>query len=221
VHRVDDLTQGGWLDVNFDKFSDRVCCVALHNGGTLFILDTIDKVYTTTWDVVPDAVDELLRHRSKKLPQARFVALGTNDRFYVQFDNGTSEWGGTPESFDDAIHASDSSVEYVSFGDGDGNYEHHEYWYIQFRDGSADWSAEMPPDFVSAYNDVEHIAKVSLGSDDGFAILSANGTCFLGEHCSYALHYAAMLYAIPDDGTITDIVLGSSADEYCIRYNLD
>merc|ERR1712112_431231 len=74
-----------------DMFRDSCTCIAIGETTTLMIYEDGNYCYTSG---LTHYLYELLDGRQSGHSKPTYVALGSQDRYYVKFANGKSEWVG-------------------------------------------------------------------------------------------------------------------------------
>lgn len=84
-----------------EKFSDRVTCMAMAETATLLIYDTGDPFFTPG---LTSSLYKTLKKWSGRGDQqgATYVAMGSHDRYFAQRADGTLDWEGGSDEFDEA-----------------------------------------------------------------------------------------------------------------------
>lgn len=65
---------------------------------------------------LPRQLYNKLHGRAYELPSPTFVALGSQDRYYIHFADGKAQWCG-PDSLTEVLHETDSTVKCIAFGE--------------------------------------------------------------------------------------------------------
>ena len=194
---------------DLDKMFDRTCsCIAMSEYATIFLYDSTtakDWAYT---EGLPKWLHNKLNGRASSHPAPTYCAMGTRDRYYIEFDNGSSEWVCASAGFVTAVNRRGKYVNRVAFGDG----ELGESWFVLFDDGSYEWN-NMPCalEAMLASKKGVDIKELSLGPDDEYFLLRGTGTCqFSGS--------AAFLKAMKKwaGGGVKSVLFGR--ESYLIRY---
>ena len=165
---------------------------------------------------VPKQLYNAVNGRQKSLPKPEYVVIGTGDRFYIRFADGSSRWEGEDDDFSEAIHDSDSDVDKVAFGsDGDQN----SYWFILFRDGSAEWHPDLPADLVECVlqEDCADVRDVTLGPDGQWFLIWEDM-----DWASSGLFYSLCdaVNTLQDQGReIRQLLFGCTPRDWLIRYS--
>eukprot|EP00965_Chrysotila_dentata_P187778 6172344-Pleurochrysis_carterae.AAC.2 len=118
------------IDVSFDG---QTLCVALNPSDGVFLVDESGN-YTHSGGLPQHLYKVLKKEKSKKEKRKpAYVALGSDDRYYIRFTNGTSQWVGDGKSFDEAVFDGESNggIRSVAFGKPGS-------WFIVYGNGS--WS---------------------------------------------------------------------------------
>jgi hypothetical protein len=82
------LSNGEVVERNFDE---GVTCVAINGAATVMLYEHGGWAYTSG---LPTHLHNKLNGRQRTLPSPTCVALGTQDRYYIRFADGKSQWVG-------------------------------------------------------------------------------------------------------------------------------
>ena len=77
---------------------------------------------------LPAGLHKKLHTRALSHPSPTYFSIGTENRYYVHFANGKSEWVG-PKSMSETLHEQDRTVRSIAFGDSWDSY------FVVFTDG--------------------------------------------------------------------------------------
>ena len=156
------------------KHIEDVRCVAMGGEATLMIRDDGRWYYTP--DVPTDFFESNMRGlRGKK---CIYVAMGSNDRWYCKFDDGSHWWGSdVPDDLSDAIDENSSLVNYMAFG------EDYDSYFVMFENREYTWNnVPSAVDRVLSYKGRNRSALkfVSLGPNGEYFIRLENGRMWWG-----------------------------------------
>jgi hypothetical protein len=212
VVRTNRGTGGSWGGLresndfrhNFDRFST---CIAIGDDTHITLYEDGRYAYSSG---MPDGIIRLLRTRSPSHPAPDYVALGSQDRYYIHFTNGKSEWVG-PESMTTNLQNCSKKVKCVAFGEG------FDAYCIVFNDG--DFCYEGIPygldAKIKARRNKCDVEKITLGPEGEWGLWTKNGRAWWGG-ISPAL--TDSINTVHNDGnTITDLLFGGDGS-YFIRY---
>ena len=151
-----------------NMFSPRVACVAMGGAATLMLYDNGSFTYTGG---LAEGIHKKLHTRAASHPKPAYVALGSQERYYVNFTNGKSEWSG-PEYLGDAIHGQTSSPVCVAFGEEWGSY------FVLFGNGA--YESQNVPSGLKEFLNIKRVKKygvkwVSLGPNGEYFIEDNSG----------------------------------------------
>lgn len=95
---------------------DDLICIACGGKSTVFLYDFAGGWACTSG--LPTLLYNKLNGRQHMLPKAKYVALGSQDRYYISFEDGKSEWVGCEEmtTFLQSEEDLDREVVSVAFG---------------------------------------------------------------------------------------------------------
>lgn len=127
------------------------------------------------WLSIPKLLDNKLRGRQASLPPPTYVAIGSCDRYYVQFADGQSQWVAS-DWFGDNIKSTDCSVKTVAFG------ESYESYFIVYSGGSFSYN-DVPEGLVERMESRGNLCDlefVSLGPDGEWFVSAQNGRAWWG-----------------------------------------
>jgi hypothetical protein len=93
-----------------DMFDKTVTCVATNGNATLMLYDTGAWAFTSG---ITKLLHNKLNGRSNRLPSPTYVAMGSQNRYYIEFADGKSEW---VASDDAGRELNENSVASIAFG---------------------------------------------------------------------------------------------------------
>ena len=164
-----------WLsdaDSVSEMFRDDVTCVATNGTATIMLYE--DGGWAFTGGLTKYLYNKL-NGRQKSLPSPDYVALGSMDRYYIQFADGKSEWCGCDE-LTKTLNESSRCVKTVAFG------EAWDSFFVVFDDGC--WACRAVPDGLSkklkARDKKADLKCVSLGGDGAWYLEAMNGKSWWG-----------------------------------------
>eukprot|EP00755_Sulcionema_specki_P013875 Sspe_Gene.55166::Locus_30373_Transcript_1_1_Confidence_1.000_Length_1480::g.55166::m.55166 len=151
-------------------FTPEVRCVATNGEGTIFIYDSGRWRYM---GYIPPGLYKLLKGRSGNLPQPTYVALGSSDRYYIQFADGSAQWVG-PDSMTEDVDTEDVAT--VAFG------AEYDSYFVVYRTGGYAWCGI--PDglahLLQSRQDRQDLTCVSLGDLGEWYVAARNGRWWAG-----------------------------------------
>lgn len=176
------MTQVDQCLKDISKMNKLVKVTATNGRGTIFIYGNGGVAYTPS---IPKALCQTLRNLRKSSFSSRpnYVALGTRDRYYVTFNDGTADWKG-PKQLDKILkkchYPNDSSVSplpplprSVAFGST------YDTFFIVFHDGSWEYQGRGIPDSLKQKlrdrDNRDDLVLVNLGPLDEWFIKARNG----------------------------------------------
>jgi hypothetical protein len=170
------------MTIYIRSFTNRnTSCVAMAGDGDVAILLQDDG----TWDYtggLPGNLHKMLHTRAKHHPKPSYVSLGSNNFYYLAFQNGKNEWAG-PEGLTKEINESKSSVKCVAFGTSKGNYytSDEEHYFVIFEKGGWAYNS-LPASFVTALeeNNKPYLDFVSLGPNGEWYMKTETGQSYWG-----------------------------------------
>uniref|UniRef100_A0A7S3JY89 PARP catalytic domain-containing protein n=1 Tax=Aureoumbra lagunensis TaxID=44058 RepID=A0A7S3JY89_9STRA len=164
-----------------DSFDETTTCVATNGESTILLFEHADWAWTSG---LPKSLRNKLNGRSRNLPKPTYVALGTEDRYYIRFANGHAQWVG-PSSLTKAIKKTSTKV-ISSFAFG----ETYETYFIVFTDGWWRYDGDIPEglvDLIVERNRRADLKQVTLGPDGEWFLEARNGRKWWGgvsDHCA-------------------------------------
>lgn len=189
-----------------EDFRDDTTCVAIEGNSYICLYEDGDW---TSGSGITTNLHSILHTGAFFRPSPEYVAMGSFNRYYIRFKNGTSEWVG-PEYMAELLQNTNRKVRSVAFG------EDFEDFFIVFEDGY--WERNGCPfglcEQLSAMNCSSDLDRVSLGPN-GEWFLRANGRAWWGN-MSNAL-FSEMTEIVDNGFYITDVQFGDY-DTYFVRY---
>ncbi len=168
------------VDRNFDS---RTTCISTDGTATIMLHEGGSWSYSSA---IPKLLHNKLNGRQRTLPEPRYVAIGTEDRYFISFVDGKSEWVG-PDSMTRCLNASTRRVKTVAFG------RNFESFFIVFEDGG--WHYDDVPDGlikqIEARQRKADLECVSLGPGGEWFLHAANGRAWWGGMASEDLEDVA------------------------------
>lgn len=156
------------------KMGKPVKGVATNGKGTVFLYGNGGVAYTPS---IPKALYQKLRQLRSSSYSSRpsFVALGTRDRYYVSFNDGTADWKG-PGALDKLLKKAISQAKLprcVAFGST------YDSFFVVFNDGSWQYQGRGIPETLeaklAARNDRADLEVVNLGPSGEWFLKASNG----------------------------------------------
>ncbi len=159
---------------NVEKFfNDDVICLACGGTSSLFLYESGQWAYTS--GLTEELVRLLTMRQTQKMSPPKYVALGSQGRYYIKFRDGTAEWSGCKDMTNILNLARNSSraVKGIAFGEGRDSY------FIVFEDGG--WKYNDIPykleilmhrieDSIGKRNELDYLDCVTLGSEGQFFV---------------------------------------------------
>mmetsp|Transcript_47095 Transcript_47095/g.114955 ORF Transcript_47095/g.114955 Transcript_47095/m.114955 type:complete len:456 (+) Transcript_47095:142-1509(+) len=148
--------------------------VATNGKGTVFLYGNGGVAYTPS---IPRQLYQKLRQLRSSSYSSRpcFVALGTRDRYYVSFNDGTADWKG-PGALDKILKKAISQAKLprcVAFGST------YDSFFVVFHDGSWQYQGRGIPETLEAKlnsrNDRADLEVVNLGPSGEWFVKAENG----------------------------------------------
>jgi hypothetical protein len=139
-----------------DDDEAAVACVALGGHATLVLYEDGDLAWTSG---LPTQLYNKLNGRQKSLPPPEYVSMGSEDRWYVRFEDGKSQWVGC-KFMTAQLQITDVTPWNVAFGKSSDSF------FIVFEDGS--FSYQNIPNALKEFIDSleeshPKLEQVSLG----------------------------------------------------------
>jgi hypothetical protein len=156
------------------KMDKLVKGVATNGKGTVFLYGNGGVAYTPS---IPRALYQKLRQLRNSNYSARpcQVALGTRDRYYVAFNDGTADWKG-PKALDKLLIKCINSAQQprsVAFGSS------YDTFFVVFHDGSWQYQGRGIPESLeeklASRDDRADLALVNLGPGGEWFLKARNG----------------------------------------------
>eukprot|EP00933_Yihiella_yeosuensis_P005859 TRINITY_DN110459_c0_g1_i1.p1 TRINITY_DN110459_c0_g1~~TRINITY_DN110459_c0_g1_i1.p1 ORF type:complete len:417 (-),score=56.68 TRINITY_DN110459_c0_g1_i1:67-1317(-) len=197
------LADSNHVEKGFNKYCT---CVAVGGIATLLISEGGGYSYTSG---LPTYLHNKLHTRPRNAPAPIYVALGSHDRYYVEFSNGKSEWVG-PDAFSECMNDTKRGVKSIAFG------EDYETFFVVFQDGWWQCGGAIPSgllDKIRARDNSPDLTCVSLGPNGEWYLSARNGRAWWGGLSEDG--YAA---AGKHRDTITGMWFGDGRS-YFIRYS--
>ena len=155
------------------KFNETVSCIAIGGNATMMLYE--NGSWTCTAGIPKLLYNELNGREVMALPPPTYVALGSFDRYYIQFEDGNNLWVGCDEMAE-ALQHETRKVKSVAFG---------KYWdsyFIVFDDGY--WICNNIPnslcDLVRRNKCCDNLRCVSLGPNGEYYVSANNGHSWWG-----------------------------------------
>ena len=148
--------------------------VATNGKGTVFLYGNGGVAYTPS---IPRALYQKLRQLRHSSYSARpcYISLGTRDRYFVSFHDGTADWKG-PKALDKILKKCISSGEQprsVAFGSS------YDTFFIVFSDGSWQYQGRGIPESLeeklASRDDRADLMAVNLGPSGEWFLKAKNG----------------------------------------------
>jgi hypothetical protein len=144
-------------------------------GCTVMFYDNGSHAWTSG---MPKLLHNKLNGRGdRKKPWPVYLAMGSEDRYYLEFEDGASEWSpaSTLTAFGEKIHTMTSAIKTVAFGDGD-----HGHSFCILTQGGGYSMDGVPEAMVQGMNSNKYSKKqvddVSLGPEGEWFVRWTDGT---------------------------------------------
>jgi hypothetical protein len=187
----------------------RVSCAATNGESTCSLYGDGSWAFTTD---LPVGLYNKLKGRALSHPSPTYVALGSNGRYYIEFDNGSSQWHMGCDS-DLEADLREGGVATVAFGGV------HDSYFVVRNSGS--WSCWNVPqgltDLIEERGcaaETADLVAVSLGPDGEWWLKARNGRTWWGG-TSTQLDRCLQKYG--RRGSVTFVDFGRD-DTYLVRY---
>ena len=158
-------------DVDNMFYGNTCRSIATNGDSTIFIYDNGGTAWTAN---MPTKLHNKLNGRSHRSPSPTYVAMGSEGRYYVEFEDGQSEWIG-PESMSKALKQNNYSVVNVSFGSSFDDYA------IVWEDGAYSYrGVPTKANNVLNSNQNETLLNLSLGPNGEYWIKMSHSSWWSG-----------------------------------------
>ena len=121
---------------------------------------------------IPKLLHNKLNGRARSLPSPTYVAIGSDDRYYIRFADGKSEWVGC-ENMGNELKNCNESIETVAFGESWGSY------FLVYQDGGCSY-CNIPSDLEEFVENSGSLNCVSLGRDGAWYAEASDGRASWG-----------------------------------------
>jgi len=142
-----------------------VTCVATNGRSTIMLYADGDCAYTAD---LPVGLYNKLKGRQANQPAPIYVSLGSEDRYYIKFKDGSSAWVGS-KAMSIQLKTNERTVKFVAFGATWGTY------FIVYEDWSFKCGGDLPTGLVDEIQRrmvtpgyLARLDGVSLGSGGGW-----------------------------------------------------
>ena len=159
-----------------DMFTDTTKCVSTNGSATIFLYENGSWAWTAGLTV---QLYNKLNGRSRSLPSPRYVAIGTGNRYYIEFADGQAQWS-SPDDMNKYIRGEarkNGGIASVAFG------EDYDTYFIVYKNGGFRGSGDIPSglkDIISRRNRKGDLKCVSLGSNGQWFLEANNGRAWWG-----------------------------------------
>ncbi|KAL7541594.1 hypothetical protein ACHAXR_011051 [Thalassiosira sp. AJA248-18] len=153
-------------------FDQKVVCMACGGRATILIYEDGGWAFTPG---LPKLLHNKLNGRQRSLPSPKYVSMGSQDRYYIEFVDGKSEWVGC-DDMSTELNSSSSTVKTVAFG------EDWDSYFIVYTDGGYSYQ-NIPYDLYDILNRKKkkpYLDCVSLGPDGEYFLSASNGRAWWG-----------------------------------------
>ena len=153
-------------------FGETVTSMACGGRATILFYENGGWAWTSG---LTNQLHNKLKGRQRSLPSPKYVAMGSQDRYYVEFEDGKSQWVGC-DAMTNEINNSNRIIKTVAFG------EDWDSYFIVYTDGG--WSYNNIPsgldDLIERRRRKGDLDCVSLGPDGEYFISAKNGKMWWG-----------------------------------------
>eukprot|EP00290_Baffinella_frigidus_P035417 CAMPEP_0180337204 /NCGR_PEP_ID=MMETSP0988-20121125/45257_1 /TAXON_ID=697907 /ORGANISM="non described non described, Strain CCMP2293" /LENGTH=407 /DNA_ID=CAMNT_0022325533 /DNA_START=88 /DNA_END=1312 /DNA_ORIENTATION=+ len=189
------------------NFSEDVVSVATDGEATIMLFEQAAWAFTAG---LPTALHNKLQGRQRTLPRPTYVALGSENRYYLEFADGAKIWSG-PEALRRALEDEDlieqhRGVRTVAFG------ETFDAFFLVCKDGWWSCGGELPDGLEEGVRRKD-LSCVSLGPDGEWYFQAHNGSSKWG---GVPRDFANFIRKVKSGITFIDFGADGS---YLIRYN--
>lgn len=189
----------------YSCFSENVVSIACGGQATILLYENGGWAWTSG---LTKLLHNKLKGRQRSLPSPVYVAMGSQDRYYIEFADGKSEWVGCDEMGDE-LKSSSRTVKSVAFG---------EYWdsyFVVYTDGW--WKCKNVPTALSKLIESRRsrtdLECVSLGPNGEYFLSAKNGRFWCGGLTNSNTNSIKQV-----EGTIEFMDFGDY-DSYLVRYS--
>lgn len=191
-----------------EMFGKECICMAL-SGDSDDVLVAHEKGTMGFTPGIPRAVSDLLGGLHDHHPRPTFVTFGSQGRYYIQFENGKSEWLG-PDGLSESLKENYSrSVASVAFGRGWNSY------FVVYADGY--WScSDLPRELagvIASRGNTDDLKHVNLGPNGEYFLEAHDGSMFWGGCAEEVMGEAESVR-----GRVVEILFGSNST-CMVRYS--
>ena len=187
-------------------FDKTVTCVACGGEAMIMLYETGGWAFTSN---LPKLLHNKLNGRQKSLPSPLYVALGSQDRYYIRFQDGKCEFVGCDAMIQTLQKKQISrTVRTVAFG---GDWDS---YFIVYSDGGYEYSS-IPlalHKLIKSRNGKCDLACVSLGPSGEFYVRTQNEKAWWGGMTTKNLQTVS---SVKDRITFLDF---GDDDTYFLRY---
>mmetsp|Transcript_28820 Transcript_28820/g.92812 ORF Transcript_28820/g.92812 Transcript_28820/m.92812 type:complete len:632 (+) Transcript_28820:57-1952(+) len=186
--------------------TEKVTSIATNGDATIALYENAGWAWTPR---IPTQLRNKLKGRSRSRPMPTYVALGTLDRYYIEFADGKSQWNGADELTDE-LQQTSRTVRSVAFGSD------YDSWFVVYDDGWWCSSWNIPAGLsklLRSRNNSADLKCVSLGPNDEWYLEAETGRAWWGN---VGADFSHNIRNIKNDITFLDFGTG---DGYIVRYN--
>ncbi len=154
-------------------FNETVISMACGGNATILFYEGGGWAWTSG---LPKQLHNKLNGRQRTLPSPNYVAMGSQDRYYVKFEDGKSEWVGC-DNMTNLLQGTNRTVKTVAFG------EDWDTYFVVFADGGWNWGGTIPyalSDLLGRRNKKGDLECVSLGPAGEYYLKAKNGRAWWG-----------------------------------------
>jgi hypothetical protein len=174
MHIVDTWLQEG------SEQKDALTCVTTNGLCTILVFASGKYSFTPTATAdIPPNLRHVLQVKTATKTRINYVCLGTNQRFFVSFEDGECNWLG-PKSLDLLLKDSHTCKRIVSVAFGQQN----SAYFIVYEDGSWDSGGQgIPSGLMMKLKErkkLQDLACVTLGPNGEWFLKAKNGRMWWG-----------------------------------------
>lgn len=169
IYIMSNIHESKHVSKCFDK---DVISIACGGRATIILYEDGRNAWTSN---LTKKVHNKLNGRQATLPQATYVALGSRDRYYIEFKDGESEWVGC-DSMTKLLEKDHRDVKSVAFG------KEWDSYMVVFKDGSYS-GKDLPLNLkklLKQRKEKDDLKCVSLGPNGEYYLRADNGRAWWG-----------------------------------------
>jgi len=162
-------------DLVSNQFNEEVLCIACGGRTTVLLYENGDMALTG--DIPRPLQSKLYQEYEKPTPNDPiYIALGSNDRYYIEFSNGSCQWNGC-NMMTALLRYSNRKIQTVAFGN-----DWHSFIII-YKDGWFDYCDipdELQQIICTRGSDICDIDCVSIGPKGEYYLRTKDGDAWWG-----------------------------------------